>query len=273
MAQMGAGQSGGSSMVLVVWRSMNVHARVIGEKEKTNNIEDGGEGDSNNETSNHVQLEEHIMTTDFSDYTMSTKCLAGSYFTPQLVEDSAYSTHKTLSLPTAIIDSSTSTHIHSNCNNFLSLDSSTSHNIKGFRGAKLHVTGCGTALITVQLPSGCKTCLKLTKAHLVPNSSPTLLSVSHLDQAKFYTLFGDWRCVSFPMDDGGRLMQLALTKSNISCMGTQKADQLYHLDMPNTSMWEYAFLAVHSPMLKLEQLHLRLDTLTTRQLFQCFTRG
>ena len=75
------------------------------------------------------------------------------------------------------------------------------------------------------------------------------------------------------MDDGGRLMQLALTKSNISCMGTQKADQLYHLDMPNTSMWEYAFLAVHSPMLKLEQLHLRLDTLTTRQLFQCFTRG
>ena len=47
------------------------------------------------------------------------------------------------------------------------------------------------------------------------------------------------------MDGGGQLMQLALTKSNISCTGTQKADQLYHLDMPNTSMWEYAFLAVH----------------------------
>ena len=118
-------------------------------KEKANNIEDGGEGDSNNKTLNHVQLDEHIMTTDFSDYTMSTKCLAGSYFTPQLVEDSAYSSHKTLSSPTAIIDSGTSTHIHSNCNNFLSLDSSTSRNIKGFGGAKLHVTGCGTALIAV----------------------------------------------------------------------------------------------------------------------------
>ena len=118
-------------------------------KEKANNIEDGGEGDLNNETSNHVQLEEHIMTTDFSNYTMSTKCLAGSYFTPQLVKDSAYSTHKTLSSPTAIIDSGTSTHIHSNRNDFLSLDSSTSCNIKGFRGAKSCVTGCGTALITV----------------------------------------------------------------------------------------------------------------------------
>ena len=51
-------------------------------KEKANNIEDGGEGDSNNKTSNHVQFDEHLMTTDFSDYTMSTKCLAGSYFTP-----------------------------------------------------------------------------------------------------------------------------------------------------------------------------------------------
>ena len=118
-------------------------------KEKANNIEDGGEGDSNNKTLNHVQFDEHIMTTDFSDYTMSTKCLAGSYFTPQLVEDLAYSSHKTLSSPTAIIDSSTSTHIHSNCNDFLSLDSSTSRNIKGFRGAKSHVTGCGTALIAV----------------------------------------------------------------------------------------------------------------------------
>ena len=167
---------------------------------------------------------------------MSTKCLAGSHSTPQLAKDSAYSTNKTLSLPTTIIDSSTSTHTHSKCNDFSSLDTSTSHNIKGFGGAKSSVTGCGTALITVWLPSICQTHLKLNKACLVPNSSPTLLSVSHLDQAKNYTLFVDGRCVSFPMDDKGRLMKLVLTKSNISCMGIQVADQLYHLDMPNTSM-------------------------------------
>ena len=132
-------------------------------KEKANNIEDGGEGDSNNGTLNHVQLQEHIMTTDFSNYTTSTKCLAGSHFTPQLAEDSAYSTTKTLSLPTAIINSGTSTHIHSKHNDFLSLDTFTSHNFKGSGGAKLHVTGCGTALITVWLPSGCKTHIKLEK--------------------------------------------------------------------------------------------------------------
>ena len=43
--------------------------------------QDGGEGDSNNETLNHVQLEEHIVTTDFSHYTTSIKCLTGSHFT------------------------------------------------------------------------------------------------------------------------------------------------------------------------------------------------
>ena len=41
-------------------------------KEKANNIEDGGEGNLNNETSNHVQLKEHLMTTNFPDYTTST---------------------------------------------------------------------------------------------------------------------------------------------------------------------------------------------------------
>ena len=165
--------------------------------------QDGGEGDSNNETLNHVQLEEHIVTTDFSHYTTSIKCLTGSHFTPQLAEDSAYSTTKTLSLPTTIINSGTSTHIHSKHDDFLSLDTSTSHNIKGFGGAKSCVTGRGTALITVWLPSGHKTCIKLDKVCLVPNSSPTLLSISHLEEAKIYTLFGNGRCVSFPMDDGG----------------------------------------------------------------------
>ena len=216
--------------------------------------------DSNN-ASNHVQLEEHIMTTDFSNYTTSTKCLAGSHSTPQLAEDSAYSTNKTLSLPTAIIDSGTSSHIHSKCNDFSSLDTSTSHNIKGFGGAKSRVTGCGTALIAVRLPSGRQTGIKLNKACRVLNSSPTLLSVSRLDEARIYTLFWNGRCVSFPMDDGGRLMRTALSKSNISCMGTRGADRLYHLDTPNLSMWEYAFSAVRSPMSKLEQLHLALGHL------------
>ena len=221
----------------------------------------------------NVQLKEHIMTTDFSNYTTSTKCPAGFHFTPQLVEDSAYSTHKSLSSPTAIIDSSTSTYIHSNHNDFLSLDSSTSCNIRGFGGAKSHITGCGTALIAVWLPSGHKTCLKLNKACLVPNSLPTLLSISHMDQAKFYTLFGDRRCVSFPMDDGGQLMWLALTKSNISCMGTQRTHWLYHLDMPNKSPWEYAFLTIHSPMSKFKQLHLALRHLNYPLIILTFCKG
>ena len=65
----------------------------------------GGVKEHEHPCKGNVQLKEHIMTTDFSNYTTSTKCPAGFHFTPQLVEDSAYSTHKSLSSPTAIIDS------------------------------------------------------------------------------------------------------------------------------------------------------------------------
>ena len=65
----------------------------------------GGVKEHEHPCKGNVQLKEHIMTTDFSNYTTSTKCPAGSYFTSQLVENSAYSTHKSLSSPTAIIDS------------------------------------------------------------------------------------------------------------------------------------------------------------------------
>ena len=48
-------------------------------KEKANHIDDGRDGGSNNETSNHVWLEECLMTTDFSNYLMSDKLSAPSY--------------------------------------------------------------------------------------------------------------------------------------------------------------------------------------------------
>ena len=120
-------------------------------KEKANHIDDSRDGGSNDEISNHVQLEECLMTTDFSNYLMSDKVSATSYSNanPQMAEDSAYSTHRTLSSLTAIIDSSTSSHIHSEHDDFSSLDTSTSHNIKGFGGAQSCVVGCGTALIEV----------------------------------------------------------------------------------------------------------------------------
>ena len=56
-------------------------------------------------------------------------------------------------------------------------------------------------------------------------------------------------------------------------MGTQKADQLYHLDTPNTSMQECAFSAVHSPMLKLEQLRLVLGHLNYPSIISMLCKG
>ena len=58
---------------------------------KGNNIDDSRDGGSNDETSNHVQLDTCLMATDFSNYVTSNKHLATSHshINPQLAENSA----------------------------------------------------------------------------------------------------------------------------------------------------------------------------------------
>ena len=77
----------------------------------------------------------------------------------------------------------------------------------------------------------------------------------------------------FPMNDKGQLMQQAIIRPNISCMGTRGADRLYHLDTPTSSTQEYAFSAARAPMLKLEQLHLALEHLNYRSIVSMIHKG
>ena len=192
----------------------------------------------------------------FSDYNCSvSKSTTSQQMSPLQARDSAYSARMTANSPTAIIDSGTSSHIHSHRADFLNLKSSSSGSISGFGAGKSSIAGRGEAQLLAKLPKGGCARLKLQRACFVPNSSPTLISVSRLDEADCYTIFGDGRCVTFDNDDNGKLIKLALSKPTVTLTGTLGSDRLYHMDTPKSSQREYSFTVTRTPILKLERLH------------------
>src|SRR5882762_7004511 len=230
-------------------------------KEKAHNTTDGGGGDSDsdNEDSHHVKFEKCLMTSvgDFSDYSLSD---GKSFTSPNNPEAKAYSACTAANLPAIIIDSGTTSHIHSNHANFKSLKSSSSGSINGFKDGSRMIQGHGEAQLYAQLPTGGQSLLKLQSTCYMPNSTPTLISVPRLDEAGCYTLFGNGRCVTFENRDSGKLLHDALTKGKVILTGTKGTDRLYHLDKPRRSK-ESSYSVTRSPMSKLEQLHYSLGHL------------
>ena len=106
----------------------------------------------------------------------------------------------------------------------------------------------------------------------MPNSTPTLLSVSHFDEADCYTLFGDRWCVTFENQDSGKLLRDALTKGKVILTGTKGTDRLYHLNTPCQSK-EFFYLTTQSPMSKLEQLHYLLGHLNYQAIKAMVCKG
>jgi hypothetical protein len=64
-------------------------------------------------------------------------------------------------LEPTIIDSGTTSHIHSNCTDFISLKSSSSGSINGFRDGSRTIESHGEAQLLAQLPTSSPSCLKL----------------------------------------------------------------------------------------------------------------
>ena len=177
-------------------------------KEKAHNTIDGGGGDSDsdNEDSHHVKFEQCLTTSmvNFSDYSL---CDGNSLTSPNNPKARAYSARTAASSPTIIIDSGTTSHIHSNRRDFTSLNSSSSGSINGFGEGSRSIEGCGEAQLLAQLPTGGCSNLKLQSTCFMPHSTPTLLSVPCFDEADMYTLFSDGRCVTFKKLDNGKLFR------------------------------------------------------------------
>src|ERR1700677_273164 len=230
-------------------------------KEKAHNTIDGGRGDSDsdNEDSHHVKFEQCLMTStvNFSDYSL---CDGNSLTSPNNPKARAYSARTATSSPTIIIDSGTTSHIHSNCRDFTSLNSSSSGSINGFGEGSRSIEGRNEAQLLAQLPTGGCSNLKLQSTCFMPHSTPMLLTVPHFNKADMYTLFGDGRCVTFKKLDNGKLFHCVLTKEKVILTGTKGADQLYHHDTPCRSK-ETSYHLTQSPMSKLEQLHYSLGHL------------
>ena len=158
---------------------------------------------------------------NFSTYFL---CDNNSLSSPNNPEAQAYSTHTAATLPTIIIDSSTTSHIHSEHGNFTSLKFCSSGSINGFGEGSRTIEGHGKAQLHAQLPTGGRSCLKLQSTCYVPNSTPTLCSVSHFDEADCYTLFGDGQCVTFENQDSSKLLHDALTKGKVILTTTKGVD-------------------------------------------------
>ena len=140
--------------------------------------------------------------------------------------------HTAATSPTIILDSGTTSHIHSNCADFTSLKSSSSESINGFGDGSRTIEGRSEAQLFAQLPTGGCSNLKLQSTCFVPESTPTLISVPCLDDADCYMLFGNGCCVTFENQDNGKLFHEALTKKKKILTGTKGPDQLYHLNTP-----------------------------------------
>src|SRR6202050_5630361 len=224
-------------------------------KEKAHNTIDGGRGDSDsdNEDSHHVKFEQCLTTSmvNFSDYSL---CDGNSLTSPNNPKARAYSARTAASLPTIIIDSGTTSHIHSNRRDFTSLNSSSSGSINRFGEGSRSIEGCSKAQLPAQLPTGGCSNLKSQSMCFVPHSTPTLLSVLCFDKADMYTLFGDRWCVIFKKLDNSKLFHHVLTKEKVILTGTKGTKQLYHLNPPHQSK-KTSYHSTQSPMSKLKQLH------------------
>jgi hypothetical protein len=165
-------------------------------EEKANTTQ-GGDGDENVDSS-FVSFEQSYSAAPvathflYSESDISSPSLSTS--PPNVsptANNQAYSAHTT-SAPPIIIDSGTSASIHSDRSQFLASSiKPASADVQGFGNSKVKIEARGTLRLPAKLPNGKIAALKFGDAAYIPNSSPTLISVSRLDEHGHYTLFGN----------------------------------------------------------------------------------
>ena len=194
-------------------------------KEKAHNTTDGGGGDSSSQDEgSHLVKFEKCLTTDINNFSNYSLFDGNTLSSPSNPEVQAYSTCSATNSPTIIIDSGTTSHIHSNRADFKSLKSSSSGLINGFGEGSRTIDGHGEALLLAQLPTSSHSHLKLQSTCYVPTSTPTLISVPRLNDADCYMLFGNGCCVTFENQDDGKLLQESMTMGKVIFTGTKGAD-------------------------------------------------
>src|SRR6201996_2342285 len=167
-----------------------------------------------------------------------------------------------------IIDSGSSTHIRSVRSDFVSYTQSVSGNINGFGDGKKKIEGRGEAQLFASHPKGGNVRLRLQNTCYVPDSQPTLISVSQLDQADCYR---GGKCVTFKKGDSGKLIRQLISSEKVILTASLGSDRLYHLDTSTST--ENSFSTSTRPLSKLEELHQRLGHLSYGQIRKLIRKG
>jgi hypothetical protein len=195
---------------------------------------------------------------DFSSYSLRDKSISATPPTSSSQTiNSAYSAR--IADTSTIIDSGASTHIHSVRRDFVSYAPSVSGNINGFGDGKKKIKGRGEAHLLGTHPNGGNVRLGLQNTCYVPDSRPTLISVSRLDQADCYTVFGGGKCVTFEKADSGKLLRQFISSEKVILTASLRNDRLYHLDASSST--ENSFSTSTRSLSRLEDLHHRLGHL------------
>lgn len=169
-------------------------------------------------------------------------CMTANHF--YLLTTRPYSACTATTSPTIIIDSSTTSHIHSDQSNFTNLKTSSSVSINGFGNGSRMIQGCREAQFYAQLLTGGQSHPKLymlhaklhTNAHISP--SPLQSWFLHLIQWQvvgYFQELGEWQtCLR------------CYYKRKVIFTGTKGTDWLYHID---TLCWlkEFSYLVTQSP--------------------------
>ncbi|ESK95281.1 gag-pol polyprotein [Moniliophthora roreri MCA 2997] len=159
-----------------------------------------------------------------------------------------------------IIDSSSSTHLHSSRSDFATY-SATPGVITGVGQGKLPIVGQGEAHIPAKSKAGHSSKVKLKHTAFVPDASASLISVARMDEDGCYTIFGNGKSLCFQLNDSGELLRHLSASENVVFTGTKNRQHLYTLDSPDSSTLDVVFLTCKYAS-TLEELHAKLAHLS-----------
>ncbi|ESK87141.1 gag-pol polyprotein, partial [Moniliophthora roreri MCA 2997] len=206
------------------------------EKEKAHAAEDSRGG----EVSNVVLADLDLVLNNASFHYDMSIVNSPSMHPHSTASDKAYLASTSSGSKSFIIDSSSSTHLHSSRSDFTTYSATPG---------------------VITSAAGHSSKVKLKHTAFAPDASASLISVAQMDEDGCYTIFGNGKSPCFQLNDGGELLCCLSTSENVVFTGTKNHQCLYTLDSLDLSTPDVVFLT-HKYASTLEELHVKLTHLS-----------
>ncbi|ESK80911.1 retrovirus-related pol polyprotein [Moniliophthora roreri MCA 2997] len=208
-----------------------------GSKKKVYAAENGGEGG----VSNIVLTDLDLALNNASFHYDTSIVNSPSIHSHSTASDEVYLASTSSGSKSFIIDSSSSTHLHSSHSDFATYSATPSV-----------ITGVGQGKLPI---------VKLKHTAFAPDASASLISVAWMDEDSCYTIFGNGKSLCFQLDDDGELLCCLSASENVVFTGMKNHQHLYTLDSLDSSILDVVFLT-HEYASTLEELYVKLAHLS-----------